>query len=173
MEKEMKTFIGTKLIKAIPMNRNDYNNLRGWEVPKNENITDEGFLICYPDQTSNIDGFDGYVSWSPKKVFEQTYFELIKNPKLKTDKPSISQEMVDNFISDFEVFTKQDKITIVIATLINGFTIVESSACVSSENYDKNLGSNICKKKIKDKVWSYLGFLLQSTQNIKTPKNSK
>jgi len=174
MEKEMKNFIGAKLIKAKAMNRKDYNDLRGWEVPNNENPNDKGYLVEYQNQTPNVKDFDGYISWSPKDIFEKTYFELITNPKLKTDNPSISQEMVNNFISNFEVFTKQDKITIVIATLINGFTIVESSACVSTENYDENLGANICKKKIKDRIWSYLGFMLQSAATqLKPPKNSK
>ena len=46
--------------------------------------------------------------------------------------------------------------------LRNGFEIVESSACVSPENYDEALGREICLKKIKDKVWGLLGFLLQT-----------
>lgn len=166
-EDEMKNYIGTKLIRVIPMNREDYNKLRGWDVPNNENPMDDGYLVCYPGQTSNVNGFDGYVSWSPKEVFEQTYIELITNPELKTDKSSISQEMVDNFIDNYEIFTKQGKITIVIATLVNGFTIVESSACVSPENYDEEIGIEVCKRKIKNKVWNHLGFLLQSTKPLK------
>ena len=30
------------------------------------------------------------------------------------------------------------------------------------ENYDEKLGAEICMKKIKDKVWMLLGFLLQT-----------
>ena len=47
----------------------------------------------------------------------------------------------------------------------NGFEIVESSACVSAENYDEELGAEICLGKIRDKVWMLLGFLLQTAVN--------
>lgn len=30
----MKKYIGTKVLKAVPMNRGDYNILRGWNIPK-------------------------------------------------------------------------------------------------------------------------------------------
>lgn len=60
----MKRYIGTKLIKAKPMNRIDYNNLRRWKIPSGENPLDEGYFIKYED---------GYVSWSPKSTFESAY----------------------------------------------------------------------------------------------------
>ena len=69
----MKQYIGTKEVKATPMNRGDYNALRGWQVPENENPADDGYLVVYPNGESNVDGFDGYVSWSPKKQFEEAY----------------------------------------------------------------------------------------------------
>ena len=58
-----------------------------------------------------------------------------------------------------------DKVTVVRATLRNGFELVESSACVSPENYDEKMGAEICMEKIKDKVWFLLGFLLQTGVN--------
>jgi hypothetical protein len=68
------THIRTKLIKAEPMTRQAYNTFRGWEVPSDEIGTDEGFLIEYLDGGKpNIAGRDGYVSWSPKDVFERSY----------------------------------------------------------------------------------------------------
>lgn len=70
----MNTYIGTKTIKATPMNREDYNALRGWTVPVDENPADEGFLVEYTDGgKSNVEGYEGYVSWSPTDVFEQSY----------------------------------------------------------------------------------------------------
>ena len=70
----MKKYIGTKEVKATPMNRGDYNALRGWQVPENENPADDGYLVVYPNGESNVDGFDGYVSWSPKKQFDDVYY---------------------------------------------------------------------------------------------------
>jgi hypothetical protein len=108
-------------------------------------VEKEGYKVVYPD---------GYVSWSPKDAFEKSYMQV-------GDNNTITQQNVDDFIVDYEVFTKKGKITIVIATLVNGFTIVESSACVDPANYSEEIGAEICKSKIKDKVWNHLGFLLQ------------
>ena len=76
--------------------------------------------------------------------------------------PSISQDMVDRFILETWTQTAGEKTTIVRAMLRNGFEIVEASSCVSKENYDEEMGRNICMEKIKDKVWMLLGFLLQT-----------
>ena len=72
----MNTYIGTKILQAIPMSRKEYNNERGWQLPANENGDDPGFLVVYPDSASNTDKFQGYVSWSPKEQFEAAYIDL-------------------------------------------------------------------------------------------------
>ena len=154
---KMKTYIGTKIIEAIPAIRTggkvyDANEL----IPRSMELVEEGYKVRYQD---------GYESFSPKDVFERAYLELTVNPELRTKKPSISQKMVDDFIVAKEVSTLGDKVTVVRATLRNGFELVESSACVSPENYDEKLGAEICMEKIKDKVWFLLGFLLQTGVN--------
>lgn len=71
----MRTYIGTKQIQAKPMNRLDYNNYRGWELPADEDGSDEGYLVEYMDGgQANHPNHEGYISWSPKEVFERTYF---------------------------------------------------------------------------------------------------
>lgn len=73
----MKAFIGTKIINAKPMTRLEYNQFRGWELPADENGDDEGFLVEYVDGgKANTAEFAGYVSWSPKDVFERAYRPL-------------------------------------------------------------------------------------------------
>ena len=73
----MKSYIGTKIIRATSMNRQAYNDLRGWTVPEDENPHDEGYLVEYMDGgTPNMPGFDGYISWSPKAQFEAAYVEM-------------------------------------------------------------------------------------------------
>lgn len=73
----MKTFIGAKVIKAMPMDRDAYNRYRGWETPANENPNDEGYMVEYLDGgKSNHPDHKGYISWSPKDVFENTYREV-------------------------------------------------------------------------------------------------
>ncbi len=148
----MENYIGSKLLQAKPMNLGDYNQYRGWKIPENENPKKEGYLVKYPD---------GYESWSPKEIFEKSYLKVDENKNLPSG-VSIGQQMVDDFIVDYDVFTRKGKITIVIATLRNGFTIVESSACVNPKNYDEKIGAEICKERIKKQVWNHLGFLLQT-----------
>jgi len=72
----MQTYIGTKLINASPMDRQTYNTLRGWKLPADECGTDEGYLVEYTDGgQANHSDYSGYISWSPKAVFEQSYHQ--------------------------------------------------------------------------------------------------
>ena len=70
----MKHYIGVKEINAKPMKRQAYNDLRGWTLPAMENGDDDGYLVEYVDGgQANTPDFKGYVSWSPKDVFERAY----------------------------------------------------------------------------------------------------
>ena len=67
-------YIGTKLVNAVPMSRQEYNDFRGWQVPADENPLDEGYLVEYLDGGKpNTETYVGYVSWSPKEQFEKAY----------------------------------------------------------------------------------------------------
>ena len=149
----MKTYIGTKIIQAEPALRIDGKVYSPDEILPEDTDVEVGYRVRYPD---------GYESWSPRDVFEAAYMPVLNNPQLKTDAPSVSQQMVDDFILETWTTTLGDKTTVVRAILRNGFEIVESSACVSAENYDETMGHAICMEKIKDKVWFLLGFLLQT-----------
>jgi hypothetical protein len=63
----MKAYIGTKVILAEPMGELDFMAMidRPYEAPTLENRP--GYRVVYPD---------GYVSWSPKDVFEAAYREV-------------------------------------------------------------------------------------------------
>jgi len=72
----MKTYIGTKLIRSKPMTRAEYLTFRGWELPANEDGSDEGYLVEYLDGGKpNLSTHAGYVSWSPKAQHEVAYRE--------------------------------------------------------------------------------------------------
>ena len=58
----MKKFIGTKVIKAEPMTVTEAQVL-GVEI-KPATVEEDGYLVEYKD---------GYKSWSPKSVFDETY----------------------------------------------------------------------------------------------------
>lgn len=70
----MNQYIGVKIINAVPMTRQEYNDFRGWKLPDNENGADEGYLVEYLDGgPANTTQYTGYVSWSPKLVFDMSY----------------------------------------------------------------------------------------------------
>jgi hypothetical protein len=70
----MKRYIGVKEINAKPMKRAVYNVARGWTLPADENGDDDGYLVEYIDGgQANTTAYAGYVSWSPKDVFERAY----------------------------------------------------------------------------------------------------
>lgn len=74
IKQNLKHYTGTKTIMATPMTRGEYNALRGWEVPADEDPADLGYLVQYEnDSKANVEGFDGYISWSPQKPFEEAY----------------------------------------------------------------------------------------------------
>lgn len=67
-------YTGTKTVEAKPMTRLAYNDYRNWLMPLNENGSDEGYLVEYLDGGKGNDSRHyGYISWSPKDVFERSY----------------------------------------------------------------------------------------------------
>lgn len=72
--KAMTEYVGTKVLLAQPITRGAYNAYRGWTVPEDENPDDEGYLVEYTDGgKANHPDHKGYISWSPKDVFERAY----------------------------------------------------------------------------------------------------
>ena len=60
----MEQYIGSKIVQAETMSWGEYNAAHGWPVSNNEAKSAEGYEVRYQD---------GYVSWSPKEVFEAAY----------------------------------------------------------------------------------------------------
>jgi hypothetical protein len=70
----MSVYTGSKIIKARPMTRAEYNDYRGWDVPDSEDGDETGFLVEYVDGGEpNHPDHTGYISWSPTSVFETAY----------------------------------------------------------------------------------------------------
>lgn len=72
MTNELKLYNCHKQVHASPLTRGEYNQLRGWTMPENENGEDAGYLVVYSKGTA-----DEYISWSPKHVFDAGYTEAI------------------------------------------------------------------------------------------------
>ncbi len=67
---EEKLYIGSKLIRALPMSRNQFQEDQGKETRVEPD--ESGYVVKYPDD---------YISWSPKKVFENAYREVTDSEK--------------------------------------------------------------------------------------------
>ena len=97
---------GTKRVHAKPMNRGDYNVYRGWEVPADENPSDEGYLVEYVDGGRGNDSrHAGYISWSPKDVFERSYKEVKTVPGLAPHQQRVTPADIEANIASEHYFT--------------------------------------------------------------------
>jgi lysine/ornithine N-monooxygenase len=74
---QLETYIGTRIITALPMSRLEYNEYRSWQLPSNEEGSDEGYLVESTDgEKANDSRHIGYISWSPKDQFEAVYLSI-------------------------------------------------------------------------------------------------
>ena len=74
-------------ISAMAMTRQEYNDLRGWQLPENENGSDAGYLIEDSEGEQNTDKFKGFVQWLPKPEFERKYIVESDEKHPKGDAP--------------------------------------------------------------------------------------
>lgn len=74
----------------------------------------------------------------------------------------IPAERIDEIMSESRYETidsAHGSCTVVIMTLPNGFTLVESSGCIDPAEYDHELGVRLCKDALRRKVWQLEGYL--------------
>ena len=145
----MKPYMAAKQVMAGPMTRGAYNEYRGWDIPANESPSEEGYLIKYPD---------GYVSWCPKGQFEKWNLPLTVSDK-------ITEVEVELMLDQLEDYIIKPKTTVVEVHYLTGFFDMAHSTCVSPENYDHELGVKVATEKIRDRIWGFLGFMLQWTRH--------
>lgn len=87
----------------------------------------------------------------------------------------ISQEVVNNIILGSEIVcqTRLGRITVVTLVLPNGFTITETSASISTENYDYQYGIKVCMKKIEDEIWKLEAYRLMTQEHERRINEAK
>lgn len=95
---------------------------------------------------------NGYISWSPKEIFESAYFPM------GDDNIRVSEEMVNKFLGKTSSAKLDDKTTIVRAETLTDFLQYEVSSCVDPENYNHEMGVRIAGARIKDTLGSALGL---------------
>lgn len=148
-------FVGMKGVRAVAYTRQAYNDLRGWKLPENENGDDDGYLVEYLDGGKpNVEGFAGYVSWSPKEVFERAY-------KLLPEGRKVTKESIEAKIAKVEYMQIGQKLTLALVTMKSGYEIIGASACVDPANFDAKLGEKYALENAIDKLWPLEGYLLQ------------
>lgn len=96
----MKTYIGTKLIKAEPCN--------AWKNAGGHKIGDAGYKVVYPD---------GYESWAPKDVFEKAYHLAENMIVFKED--AIARKNADNTLTPYEVVCADENVFVIAPISLN------------------------------------------------------
>ena len=149
---EHKKYIRCHIVEATPMTRGEHLKSKGLAlIPGSGSESDEGYFIQYPD---------GYRSWCPKAQFEKQSFPL-------EDGTKITEGDIRNFkllgYQEFATHTAPDDkpFTMIQMVYPTGFTDFATSACVDPKNYSEEIGLDICTKKINDRLWGFLGFMLQ------------
>jgi hypothetical protein len=145
----MKTYIGVQMVSAMEMTRGEYNTFRGLEIPENENPNDPGYMVKYQD---------GYVTWAQKYQFEKFCLEI-------QDETKITISEVVKMVDGVSTTKLDEKTTLVSSKGLTGFVTHSVSSCVDPKNYDEKIGKEIGEKRIQDKIWGHLGFVLQWAKN--------
>lgn len=125
----MLTYIGTKTVIAKPMNRQDYNDYRGWALPEDENGTDDGYLVEYVDGGKpNHQDHSGYISWSPKEVFDNSY----KVAQTPLDRLVIESEELDERIEKLAAFLNNDITVSLLVSSEQARLLKQQLSCMNS-----------------------------------------
>ena len=77
-------------------------------------------------------------------------------------KPTVTMDLIKSKIikEQFHVFDNT-QLTVCVLTLENGFNVTGESACVSPENFNKEIGEKIARDNAINKIWSLEGYLLK------------
>lgn len=75
--------------------------------------------------------------------------------------PKVTSEIIDNLIDQVQYYVFPDTTTTVCCiSLTNGFTVTGESACVSKQNFNKEMGEKLAFEQAKEKIWLLEGYLL-------------
>lgn len=108
----MQKYIGVKQVEAKPMTRGDYNDYRGWTVPKDENPNDEGYLVKHSDN---------YESWIAKDEFEKTYNVVGVRSLNDSALLMVSTDYKDRFLAEYiQLKTRFESLKTMLSNWDNG-----------------------------------------------------
>lgn len=74
----------------------------------------------------------------------------------------VSEKKIDEMLKEanIKVKTLRKRVTVVTCKLANGFIITESSTCLDKNNYDSDIGYDICMKAIKNKLYELEAYAI-------------
>ena len=76
--------------------------------------------------------------------------------------PRLTPEHIDAVIVGETYTNLPDGRTVVCQlTLRNGYTVDGTSACVSKENFNQEIGNKIARENAREKIWMLEGYLLK------------
>ena len=80
--------------------------------------------------------------------------------------PRLTPEKIDSVIVDVDYYVfPKTQLTVCCLTLRNGFTVTGESACVSPENFNKEIIEKIAYENARNKIWALEGYLLKQQLN--------
>ena len=130
-------------------------------------IADEGKITDVTEVTDNSISFafDGNPKVSCKMDFDtfNEYFAKVEvEEKAETEIPELTFDYIEAIMerSEIQVHSVCDKCTVVYCKLPNGFNIVESYTFANHEDYDEEIGADICLDKIMDRIWELEDYRL-------------
>jgi len=77
--------------------------------------------------------------------------------------PRVTLGMIDDTLSKSLIsYTVLPNTTTTIChvTLLNGFVLIGTSACISKENFNARIGCRIAFDKAKDQLWGLMGYAM-------------
>ena len=182
---KMKKLLARSLVvwvSVLEMTRQEYNDLRGWDLPENENGDDTGYLVEDPEGQKNTPQYDGYVQWLPKAEFERKFAIECNESGMSQEKAVIDQELQEKAVTPK---VTPERIKELLARVRLHFTFGETptkyvradawldgsfhlatamSKAVNPENFSKELGIEYSTKDVlniaEDKLWELEGYRL-------------
>ena len=165
-------YIGTKSVLATTMTRGEYNEYRGWQIPENEDPSEQGYLVEYVDGGKpNDERHTGYISWSPRDVFEKSYHQSQTPQELqeKAVAPRVTKDQIDALMDRVVVHTTTCMTPVphvlAIAWLDDKFYLGTAiSKSVNPENFNEEIGIQYSTKDVleiaENKLWELEGYRL-------------
>ena len=140
-----------------------------WAVPQKRQEEDgyfsDGYLVRYPN---------GVEEWTPAQSFYSYALPMghLDTPvsdqsnEIRANENKVTPGMVNWFIANVDDVQLDERTTQCRIVLKNGFIIWEQSSCVDAENYDHQMGVNLCIEAARKKIWNLLGFVVRQSYGL-------